>query len=194
MASSQDRKDLALDFFPRALKAAESLDPPDKKRLRNALVHVGNFYSENERAEESIALLSRAADLSKVSDDPVLYAIDLDNIGVAYARLKRHEDAVSFHRSALSAIDAATTGSYRVRTKGVILFNLAYAHYDSGDMVAAESGYRQSLAALESAPAEVEPWRVRTVKKSYAQLLEKLGRNEEAAALLATVSSSPRTQ
>jgi hypothetical protein len=39
---------------------------------------------------------------------------------------------------------------------------------------------KQSLDLLESTPAEVEPWRVRTARKSYADLLRRMRRIKEA--------------
>jgi tetratricopeptide (TPR) repeat protein len=180
MAMRTEHKDLAVDFFPKALKVAEALNPADSRRLRNALVNLGMFYAENERPREAIPLLKRAATISIGLDGQVYYAIDLDNIGFAHQRLGEYAEASEYSLKALDVIEHVTTGNYIARTKGVILHNLASAFVELNRYVEAEANFKKSLAVLQSAPAEVEPWRLEMTKKSYADFLHRIGRLKEA--------------
>ena len=180
MAMNTERKDLAADFFPRALKAAEALDPADSKRIRNALVNFGMFYAYNERPREAVPLLKRATIISVDFDEQVYYAIDLDNIAFAHQRLGEYAEASEYSLKALTVIEHVTTGKYIVRTKGVILHNLAAAYVELSRYAEAEANFKKSLAVLQTAPAEVEPWRLETTRKSYADLLHRIGRSKEA--------------
>jgi formamidopyrimidine-DNA glycosylase len=44
----------------------------------------------------------------------------------------------------------------------------------------AEASFKESIAVLTMDQREVEPWRIRTAKKSYADLLRRMGREKEA--------------
>lgn len=180
MAMSKEHKDLAVDFFPTALKVAEALNPTDSKRLRNALVNLGMFYAENERPREAIPLLKRAATISIGLDEQVYYAMDLDNIGFAHQRLGEYAEASEYSLKALAVIEHVATGKYIARTKGVIFHNLASAYVELSRYVEAEANLKRSLALLQSAPAEVEPWRLEMTRKSYADFLHRTGRLKEA--------------
>ncbi len=180
MAVKKDRKDLATGFYARALKASETLKPTDNKRLRNALVNSGMFYTYNGRPKDALPLLQRAAAISRDLGEPILNAIDVDNIGAAYQELHQYSEASQYSRRALAIIQPVKTGRYLVRTNGVILHNLAVSYVKLNRYGEAEPLFKQSLALLESTPTEVEPWRVRTVRKSYADLLRRTGRINEA--------------
>jgi len=180
MAMSKERKDLAIDYFAKALKTAEALNPADSKRIRNALVNLGMFYAYNDRPREGVPLLKRATTISVGFDEQVYYAIDLDNIGFAHQRLGEYAEASEYSLKALAVIEHVKTGKYIVRTKGVILHNLAAAYVELSRYVEAEENFKKSLAVLQSAPAEVEPWRLETTRKSYADFLHRTGRLKEA--------------
>ena len=62
----------------------------------------------------------------------------------------------------------------------MILHNLASAFVELNRYVEAEANFKKSLAVLQSAPAEVEPWRLEMTKKSYADFLHRIGRLKEA--------------
>jgi tetratricopeptide (TPR) repeat protein len=180
MAMNTERKDLAADLFLRALKAAEVLNPADSNRIRNALNNLGMFYAENKRAREAIPVLKRAAAISIDIGEQVYYAIDLDNIGFAHQRLGEYTEASEYSLKALDVIEHVTSGKYIGRTKGVVLHNLAAAYVELSRYVEAEENFKKSLAVLQSAPAEVEPWRLETTRKSYADFLNRMGRLKEA--------------
>ena len=180
MAMNTERKDLASDFFLQALKAAEALTPADSNRIRNALVNLGMFYAYNKRSREAVPLLKRATTISVGFDEQVYYAIDLDNIAFTHQRLGEYAEASEYGLKALTVIEHVTAGKYIFRTKGVILHNLASAYVELSRYVEAEANFKKSLAVLQSAPAEVEPWRIEMTRKSYADLLHRTGRSKEA--------------
>lgn len=182
MAQNDKRKDLASDFFTRALKAAESLNPQDKTRLRNSLVHLGSFY-QLERPSDALPILIRAVEISKTFENQVLHAIDLDNLALSYSNNKDHARASAISHQALAIIDKITTGKFVIRTKGVILYNLGYADMELGRFPEAEAHFKESLLTLRSDPKNIESWRVKTVLKGYADLLRRTGRVQEATAL-----------
>jgi tetratricopeptide (TPR) repeat protein len=184
MAMSEKRNDLATDFFPKALKAAEKLSPPDSRRLRNALVNLGMFYSDNDRAADAIPILERAAVISEKfpASEREFYAIDLDNVASAHQNLKQWAEALELEQKSLEAANPLTTGKYLASTKGTILHNLGRSYMELGRNAEAESNLKQAIAALSAGP-DVEPWRIKTAKASYADLLRRTGREKEAGAI-----------
>ena len=184
MAASQQRDDLAENFFRRALKAAEALRPADVTQTRNALVDLGLFYTRKGRATDAVPFLERAVDISAGLPERVLHAIDLDNLALALDQLKRHSEANALSRKALAVLDSLPRGGLENRTRGVILHNLAGSYVDQGRYGEAEPLYRESLAILEAGSSrDVERWRIRTVLAGYATLLRRTGRTAEAEAL-----------
>lgn len=179
MAQGTKRNDLAAGFLPRAVKVAESLEPQDAARLRNSLVHLGNFYLA-ERPADAVPLLARAEEISRTMGDQVLHAIDQDNLAQAYQATKDYRLASALGLRALDTLSRATTGKLLTRTKGVILHNLGYTYMEMGRLEEAEARFKESLIVLRSAPAEVESWRINTVTNSYAKLLRRTGRVQEA--------------
>jgi tetratricopeptide (TPR) repeat protein len=189
MAKSNKRKDLAADFFPRALKAAEALKPQDSVRLRNSLVHLGGFYLAD-RPVEAIPLYERAEVISRTFDDQVLHAIDLDNLALAYHGTKDFVHASSLSLKALDTLSSVSAGKLLTRTRGVALHNLAYIYMDMARYDDAETRFKESLTALRSTPAEVEPWRIKAVIMSYSSLLRRTGRAQEAINLEKTIEAN----
>lgn len=179
MAQNDNRKDLANDFYTRALKAAESLKPQDTVRLRNSLVYLGTFYL-NERPSDAIPILTRAEEISRTFENQVLHAIDLDNLALSYSHIKDHPRASTLSLQALAIINKITTRAFAIRTKGVILYNLGYSEMELGSFQEAETHFKESLLVLQSDAKNVEMWRVKTVIKGYAKLLRRTGRTQEA--------------
>jgi tetratricopeptide (TPR) repeat protein len=179
MAMSEKRNDLATDFFPKALKAAEKLSPPDTRRLRNALVNLGMFYSDNDRAADAIPILERAAVISEKfpPSEREFYAIDLDNIASAHQNLKQWAEALELEQKSLEVANPLTAGKYLASTKGTILNNLGRSYLEIGRNAEAEANFKQAIAVLSAGP-NVEPWRIRTAQDSYADLLRRTGREK----------------
>lgn len=182
MARSDKRQDLALDFYTRALKTAEELKPQDTKRLRNALVNFSLFKVEDHPAE-AIPLLQRAEQISRNYEDRILNIIDQDNLALAYQANKEYERANKISQQALVSLNEIKTGKLLNRTRAVILHNLAYNEMEMARFGDAEVHFKESLAVMRSAPNEIESWRLKRVKTSYAILLRKMGREADAVAM-----------
>jgi tetratricopeptide (TPR) repeat protein len=173
-------KEAAENYYKKAVKVAEQLSASETTRLRNSLNNLGYFYQYS-RPAEALPLFHRAADISKSSTDRVIHAIDLDNLGLAYHGVKNFERGLAFSEQALELISIVKTGEYIARTKGVILYNIAYSYKEIKQNAKAEEYFKQSLSTLRSAPTtEVEPWRISQVVKIYAELLKNEGRSSEA--------------
>lgn len=183
MAQQDKRNDLAADFFSRALKAAGALQPADAGRLRNALVNTGLFKQRLGQSAEALPLLQRAADISRTDDQPILHAIDLDNLAQAHSSLGQFQTAIGLQQEARDIALRTTDGKYLARTRGTILHNLGDAYAKLGREQDAEACFRQAIATLSTGGREVEAWRIERARKAYAELLRKAGRNREAQAL-----------
>lgn len=180
MAHQDKRNDLAADFFSRALKAAEALHPSDRQRLRNALVNGGNFKLQLGRPAEAQPLLQRAVAISRDDDQPILHAIDLDNLAQAHSGLGEFQTAIGLHREALDIAMRTSDAPNLARTRGTILHNLGNDYAQLGRMEDAEACLRQSIAILSAGGREVEAWRIERARTGYAELLHKSGRDKEA--------------
>lgn len=189
MAASEKRNDLARDFYLRGLKAAEALQPIDNTRLRNSLVNLGMFYSYNDRAKDSLPILQRATSISKTFNDQTFYAIDLDNLASAYQNLKQYVEASELQLKALGVVNEMAAGKFLLRTKGTILHNLGRSFVEIGRHSEAETRFKESIAVLTMDQREAEPWRIRTAKKSYVDLLMRMGREKEAKDLKSQIEA-----
>ena len=135
MAASQQRDDLAQNFFRRALRAAEALRPPDPTQTRNALVDLGLFYQRRGRSTNALPFLEGAVDISAGLPEPALHAIDLDNLALALDQLKRHSEANALSRKALAG-----------------------SHVDQGRYGEAEPLYRERCCVEPAEPRRPRPW------------------------------------
>lgn len=187
MAQQDKKNDLAADFFSRALKAA------DTRRLRNALVNTGLFRQKHGQSAEALPLLQRAADISGHDDQPILHAIDLDNLAQAHSSLGQFQTAVGLQQEALDIAIRTTDGQYLARTRGTILHNLGDTYAELGREQDAEACFRQAIATLSAGGREVEAWRLDRARKRYAELLRKAGRDKEAQVLEAG-TRAPQTR
>lgn len=178
MAESEKRNDLAANFYPRALKAADALQPTDDKRLRNALVYLGMFYSYHERAHDALPILQRAAEISVKLKDQEYHAIDLDNLASAYQNLKQYSEAVEFQSRALKVANELTAAQFP--TRGTILHNLGSSYMELGRYEEAEAYFKEAITVLNSGGREAEQWRIKTAKESYTDLRRRMDRAAEA--------------
>lgn len=183
MAQSEKRYDLADNFYLKALKAAEALQPVDNVRLRNALVNLGMYAMARERLQDAVPLLMRACTLSEKFENREFHAIDLDNLATAYQSLKQYQQASELQLSALKVVNELAGGNTLAGTKGTIHHNLATTYQELGRDAEAETSFKTALAILTSGGASVEPWRVATARRSYAKYLRKVGREKEAQEL-----------
>jgi tetratricopeptide (TPR) repeat protein len=187
MAQATGREDLAENYLPRAVKAAEAIAPPDPTRLRNSLVHLGSFYT-GKKPSEAVPLLERAERISATLNDPVLNAIDIDNLAGAHRALKDYAHAISLGQRALQVIEQHPGAKLAGRTKGTILSNLGESYAGARDQQRAESCFKQSLEVLRAAPSEVEAWRLKEAVRRYSDFLRSVGREKEAGSVGASAA------
>lgn len=180
MAQSEKRYDLADNFYPKALKVAETLQPVDHVRLRNALVNLGMYSMSRQRLQDAVPLLIRACTLSEKFEKREFHAIDLDNLATAYHSLKLVQQASELQLKALQVVNEVTGENILARTKGTILYNLATSYEELDRNAEAEQSFKRALAVLISGGASVESWRVEIARRSYAKHLRKNGREREA--------------
>ncbi len=182
MAAAAGRPEAADDDYGHALRSARTYHAGNPTLLRNALVRRGNFLRERGRAAEAIALLSEAEAISaREADVPkVLNAIDLDNLSVAYQTVPDLPQAERLSRRALAVLDTLEQTPAVGSTRGVVLYNAACGLAQAGRDAEAEALYRQALPLVSKGP---DRWRVEVVRKQYAQLLQKMGRDAEAKAM-----------
>jgi len=182
LASADRSFDAADGFYKKALQSARTYHPANATLNRNARVHGGNFLRAQGRNVEAIPLLTEAVAISEgdASMPRILYAIDLDNLSVAYGSLPDDARAQQLSQRALDVLDGIEQTHAVKATRGVVLYNAAYRLAEKGQDAQAETYYRQSLAAVS---AYGEKWRARVVRDAYATLLRKMGREAEAAAL-----------
>ena len=117
MAQSEKRYDLADNFYPKALKVAETLQPVDHVRLRNALVNLGMYSMSRQRLQDAVPLLIRACTLSEKFEKREFHAIDLDNLATAYHSLKLVQQASELQLKALQVVNQVTGENILARTK-----------------------------------------------------------------------------
>jgi tetratricopeptide (TPR) repeat protein len=182
MAASDKRLDIAEKYYKQAIEVAEKYSHNDARIMRNVSSSAGNFYIDNKRYLEAIPLLESAASLSKNNDliPRKLYAMDLDNLGLANDGAGRQEEADNLSNKALAEISVLPSTPEIVSIRGVIFYNLAYRNAERGNIVEAENFYKR---ALEDIFTSNEAWRIKTVKTNYAEFLKKLGRNSESEAI-----------
>ncbi len=187
MAESKKRNDLAADFYPRALKAADTIKPADITRVRNALVYSGIYYLGQHRYGDAEPLLQRVVTITAQDQSfpRMLHAIDLDNLSLAYSGLGRYAEAEALSARALHVLDKTIVNADTIKTRGVIFYNLAYLLDQQRRDTEAESLYLQALNTL-APPGHTpiaETWRIDTVLQNYANFLHRIGRDKEAKAL-----------
>lgn len=177
----------AEDYFKRALKAAESQEPQNDNLMREALVHAGNFYLNQKRYSESEPFLKRAVIISEQNKSipRIIFAIDSDNLGLAYTGQGKHADGNALSQNALKVLNDLVPSNDVKETRGIILYNLGYSYAEQKRFAEAETLYQQALGELSPAgkPAIGEQLRINTILTNYAVLLKQQGRTEEAKAL-----------
>ena len=179
----QDKKaDLAGQFYGKALANVRAHQARTPSTVRSTLVSVGMYYLNTDRPADALKLLSEAAGISEreASIPRYLYAIDLDNVGVAQTALKNYAEAERFSASALRVLDTLEQSTDVKRAKGIVLFNLGYSVAQGSKDVEAEANYREALALVS---AGGDRRRAKRIAEEYAKLLRKLDRPFEALQL-----------
>jgi len=182
MAAADKEDKRAEEYYNKALVLAKTRHPVDTRLNRNALVHAGNYLRGQKRPAEAMPLLLAATSISeRVGSVPrLLYAIDLDNLSLAYADTKDYVKADEASRQALEIMSGLDQTSEIVAAKAVVLYNAATRLAELGRDAEAEAYYREALAHVAD---NGEQWRKNVVLSNYAQFLRKAGREAEAKAL-----------
>ena len=110
----------------------------------------------------------------------LLHAVDLDNVAVAQSALKNHDVALRYSDRALAQLDSLPDSKSLRATRGIVLYNRAFAYEGQGLTEQAGPAYRQ---ALELVAANGEAWRLRVVVDRYAGFLSAQHRASEAEAI-----------
>ncbi|MFB2801351.1 tetratricopeptide repeat protein [Shewanella seohaensis] len=182
MAANDKRFDIAEKYYKKAISVAEKYNSGDARIMRNVTSSAGNYYLDNKQYSEAIPLLERALEISKNNDSIArkLYAIDLDNLGLANDAVGHHVEADTLSQQALTVLSNLSSTPEIVSIRGVVFYNIAYRSAERGNVTEAEKYYKLALADIS---VSSESWRIKTVKANYAEFLKKLGRNAEAEAI-----------
>lgn len=174
MAENSKLYEKAETYLFKALKTAKSTSPFSQSVLRDAEATLGHFYLNRERYSEALQPLKNAEIISKNNQiDPLLNAIDLDNIGVALHGLAKTAESIGYSERALAIVEKNSTNDRYVLTKGIILFNLGKAYETSADIQKARRFYTQSVELLTIAVEQnsYEKWRLDAVQNELNDLV-----------------------
>ncbi len=176
----QDKKpDLAEKFFEKALVNAQTHQAGSPNTKRSTFNVVGMRLLGLGRPSEALPLLVEAARISEETPSIPrrLFAIDLDNMGIAQAALGNDAAADASAARAGMVLDRLEQTPLVKGTRGVVCYNVAYRLATRGKDAEAETAFRESLALISAGP---EKWRLKSVAREYEKLLTKLGRSAEA--------------
>lgn len=182
MGANDKRFDIAEKYYKQAIYVAEKYNSNDERIMRNVTSSAGNYYLDNKQYSKAFPLLERAVALSKNNDSIArkLYAIDLDNLGLANDAIGRHLEADALSQQALTVLSTLSTTPEIVSIRGVVFYNIAYRNAERGNVTEAEQYYKRALADISVSD---ESWRIKTIKNNYAEFLKKLGRTAESEAI-----------
>lgn len=173
MAQDSKLYDKAEVFLKKALTTAKNLKKENELHVRNASTTLGNFYLNRERFEDAIPHLKEAVDVSlKALFDPMLIAMDIDNLAVGYAGLKQYDHAFTLSSESLKLVEDNQQHEHYVRTKAVALYNRGELWKDKGDTAKAISAYDESIELLTVLVKDKswEQWRLDVVTEARAKL------------------------
>ena len=182
MAAADAAYEPAAGYFDKALQLARARHAADVTLTRNALVETGNFLNERKRFLDAIPLLQEAASISQRDSSlpRTLHAMDLDNLALAHAGAGNQVLAMAASDASLKTLDALSPTKDVQATRGVVLYNRAYALAEQGQVAAADATYKEALSLVR---ANAAPWRTKVVVANYAKFLRTHGRDTEALAI-----------
>lgn len=138
----QGRLAEALEAIDHALALARADEYPVAEAFW--LVESAQVQCASGHPDHALAALQRAASMQRRFGDRVRESIALDATGEAYGLLGRHEDAVRFHRMAVSAL----RGSENPWLLATALTNLAAALRGSGVVAGVRESAAEALTLL----------------------------------------------
>lgn len=182
MAAADAAYTPAMGYFEKALQLARARHAGDATLTRNALIETGNFLSVRKRFADAIPLLQEAVSISERdgSFPRTLHAMDLDNLALAQAGVGNYALAMAASNASLKTLDGLSPTKDVQATRGVVLYNRAYAFAEQGQVAAADAAYKEALSLVR---ANAEAWRTRVVAANYAKFLRAQGRDTEARAI-----------
>lgn len=173
MAEDSKRYDKSEFYLLKALETAKTTQPFSNLILRNAESTLGHFYLNRERYSDALLHLETAETISKSSQsNPILNAIDLDNVAIALQGIGKLDESINYSEKALSVAEKNSTSEMYTLTKGIILYNLGKAYEDSKRQEKAKHFYIQSIELLTIVVEKntYEQWRLDTVQNALNNL------------------------
>ena len=169
MAQAGKLFDRAEQYMEKALYTAKHTEKNKNTHIRNAHNTLGNFYINQEKFKLALPHLEKALLISEATNhDPVLVAIDIDNIAIVYSELRDHEKSLEFSEKALESNEMSPDNKYYLRTKGVILFNRGKTYEELKQYKLALINYEESIKLLTELVIKQphESWRIEIVEKA----------------------------
>ena len=169
MAKADKMYNKAEEFMLKALSTAELVVENKNTHIRNAHNTIGNFYISQKKYKSALPHLEKALVISeRENKDPVLTAIDIDNIALVYSELGEHSKSLELSNKALALNDKASNHKHYLRTKGVILFNQGKTYERLNQFDSAVKNYDASIKVLSELvnTKPHESWRIDVVKKA----------------------------
>jgi tetratricopeptide (TPR) repeat protein len=174
----------AKPFFERALAITEKTLGPEHPSLAIRLSSLAALYWDTGRYAEAEPLFERAITIHQkaFSSNHPDFARSLNNTAMLYRKTSRYAEAEPLLQRAIAI--GEKTFSHEHPDFGTWLCNLANLYRDTSRYAEAEPLYRRALTIFEKVLPVDHPEQA-NVREYYADLLDRLGRGEEAAALRA---------
>jgi tetratricopeptide (TPR) repeat protein len=128
-------------FFDEAVEIAQRLGDAAAKATR--LGNYGWFLLSTGRSQRAIPVLEQALELSKQNNLALQIAVQTDNLGLAYNRLRQFDQALAHHQAALQQIEPLDN----VYWQSSIKLNIANTLFNQGAVAAARPLLLEALNA-----------------------------------------------
>jgi serine/threonine protein kinase/tetratricopeptide (TPR) repeat protein len=173
----------------RALAIGETtlgFDHPETAWMRHNLVQTLAASGDLDRAA---AVLEAALGPLEAMDEPLLVAGELDQLGTVRRQQGRLDEAAALHERAMDL--AVRTAGLDDPAVGLALANLARVRMAQQRHVEAEDAFAQATIILADRRGPADRDRLDALR-DYADLLRRMGRPDDAAAILAEVEAAAR--
>ncbi|GLQ31351.1 tetratricopeptide repeat protein [Litoribrevibacter albus] len=177
MAEADKQFEKAEEFMKKALETAKNVNENKSTHIRNANNTLGHFYINQQHYTQAKTYLERALEISRQkNNDPVMLAIDLDNLALVHFELGDQVQSTTYSDEALRLIEKDINHQYYIRTKGIVLYHQGLRLEKLGENKKALGRYNSSIEAFEllANKHSYESWRIDVVTKSKDALLAKM--------------------
>ncbi len=184
VADSRSDRAAALDWYQQAVAAKTALLGPDHPSTLNSRTALARALAAVNRLTEAEAMLvALGPDIERrMGAKSTYYSTFWNELASVRQDLGRYAEAGDAYRRAL-AISAATDQGQTSAATAQTINNLASLDEERGDLVAAERGYRESLATrLRTLPPDSLP--VARARHNLARVLLRRGSAAQAAPLI----------